>query len=113
MLLPIGEMREPVAILKPTTTRDASGGSETTYEQGEQLWVALRSPTTREAAQFGQINADVSHILFGHWHDLNSIPSDSRLKHLETDVEFEVVGLPMNDPKRAFTRLNIIEREHG
>lgn len=113
MLTPIGEMREVVAILTPIAGTDSAGGQSTTWVAGDPLFVALRSPTSREAVQFGQTNADISHVIFGHWHDLNALVSDTRLRNLETDIEYEVVGLPQNDPKRAWSRLNVIHRENG
>lgn len=113
MLTPIGEMRDVIAVLTPTTTIDASGGEVTTYAQGDPLYVALRATTTREAVQFGQVNADVSHVIFGHWHDLNGLSANAKLIHWETGEQYELVGMPINDPKRAFTRLNVTRRENG
>jgi len=113
MKLPIGEMREVVAILTPTTITDEAGGQETTYSQSQPLFVALRPASARESKEFDQINASVSHIVFGHWHDLNALFSSARLKHLETSHEFDIVGPPLNDGKKQFTRLNVLRRENG
>lgn len=113
MLLPIGEMREVVVIRTPTVTRDDAGGQETTYIESDPLYVSLRAVGSREAIQFGQVNAEVTHVIFGHWHDLSGLPSDARIRLVEDDTEFDVIGLPINDPKRAFTRLNVLRRENG
>jgi head-tail adaptor len=113
MRAPIGEMRTPAAIMTPSVARDASGGELKTYADGSTIFVALRATSGTETAQFGQIAANVSHIAFGHWYDLNEITADHRLKIIESGDEFEVYGPPMNDQKRSFTRLNLVLRENG
>lgn len=112
MRTPVNEMRDQIVILTPTTGKDASGGETTTYVPGNPLWVALRPTSTREAVQFGQIDAEVTHVLHGHWHELNAISAKARIRRVEDSVEFDIVGLPLNDPKRAFTRLNVKQREN-
>lgn len=113
MRTPIGEMREMARVLTPTTTKDAAGGEVNTYAEGSPIFVALRPASAREAIQFGQVNAEVSHVLFGHWHDLNALQSTARIRLIESGAEFDVVGPPMNDPQRAWTRLNVVQRENA
>jgi len=113
MLTPIGQMREPAVILTPVRTTDSSGGEIITYVEGAPIFVSLRSLGTREANELGQVNADISHVCYGHWVDLGTISAKQRLRVLETSQTFDINGGPLNDPKRAYTRLNLIERENG
>ena len=113
MQTPIGEMRESVAILTPIRTVDSSGGEEYGWGVSDPLFMAIRATSTREALAFGQVNADVTHVAFGHWAELNQLTSKQRIRILETGQEFDIAGLPVNDPKRAWTRLSLIWRENG
>jgi head-tail adaptor len=113
MQVPIGEMREPVSILSPTRTADASGGEIITYDESDQLFVSVRALSTTEAVQFGQVNSDISHVCFGHYESLSQLKSTDRIKLLETGDEFDINGSPINDPKRAWTRLNLMLRDNG
>lgn len=110
MLVPLGEMREQVVILSPVRTADESGGEVITYTESQPLFASLRSLSTTEAVQFGQVNADISHVLFGHWPDLNQCTAKDRIKLVESGVEFDINGGPLNDPKRSYTRLNLVSR---
>lgn len=113
MLTPIGQMREIVAVLSPTTTVDESGGEVTTYKQSPSANAAVRSVSTKEAVQFGQINAEVTHVLFGHWYDFHATPPEAKIRDLETDEEYEIIGGPINDSKKGWTRLNLVRRFNG
>lgn len=113
MITPIGEMREQVVILTPVRTVDQSGGEVITYTSSDPLFVAIRSVSTREAVQFGQISSEVSHICFGHWQSLKDIKATHRLRIVESDQEFDVAGDAINDPKRAWTRLHLVVRSNG
>lgn len=113
MLTPLGEMRTPVRIITPTRVNDASGGETVTYVEGDMIFAAVRAVSTSEATQFGQVNAAVSHVLFGHWHDLSQITSKQRVRIVETDEEFDITGGPINSPKRDFTKLQLVLRENG
>jgi len=112
MLAPIGEMREQAVVLTPVRVADASGGEVITYTVSDPIFISLRSLSTNESVQFGQINSEVSHVSFGHWHDLNNITAKHRVRILETLQEFDINGDPINDPKRAFTRLNLVARSN-
>ena len=77
------------------------------------MFAAVRGLSTSEAIQFGQLNSDVSHVLFGHWQSLNQVTSKDRIKMLETGQTFDINGGPINDSKRSWTRLNLVLRENG
>lgn len=113
MIPPIGQMREPAVLLTPVRSVDEAGGEIVTYVEGNPIFVALRALTTTEGVQFGQVNADITHVCFGHWADLNALVSTQRLRIVETQQDFDIAGLPINDPKRAWARLNLVHREHG
>lgn len=113
MITPIGEMREQVVILTPVRTVDQSGGEVIEYNASDPLFVAIRGTNTREAVQFGQLSSDISHVCFGHWHSLNQLSATDRLRIVESGQEFDIDGLPINDPKRAFTRLHLVLRDNG
>ena len=114
MITPLGEMRFPALILTPVRLVDQSGGEEITYTAGDQIWLALRSVSTGERVQFGQLAADISHVAFGHWADLNSVTAKHRVRSFEdASLEFDVSGGPINSPKRDHTRLNLVQRENG
>jgi len=113
MLLPLGEMRESVVLMTPVVSIDESGGEKTTYSNSDPLFVSIRALSAKEAQQFGQINSEISHVCFGHWHDLNSIRSDTRLMVLETLQEFDIVGPPINSPERDWSKLTLVWRENG
>lgn len=113
MQVPIGEMRESVAILTPTLQRDESGGEETVYVEGNPIFVAIRGTTAREIESFGQVNGDISHICFGHWADLGAVSSKSRIRILESGQEFDIAGPPVNSPTRDWTKLTLVWRENG
>lgn len=112
MRTPIGEMREIVAILTPTLSSDEAGGEQTTWTAGSAVHAAIRPLSAKEQEQFGQINAEVSHVLFGHWHDFNAVSSAARIRDLVTLDEYEIAGPPLNSPKHDHTRLNLIWREN-
>ncbi len=112
MLLPVGEMREPVVLLSPTVVRDESGGEEITYTASNPLFVSIRAMTARESQQYGQVNAEISHICFGHYADLSSVTSDTRLRISETGQEFDIIGPPVNSPTRDWTKLTLVWREN-
>jgi len=112
MRIPIGEMRESVSVLTRVRTADASGGESITYTEGDPIFVSVRALSTAEAVQFGQVNADITHVCFGHYESLSQLDATNRIKLLETDQEFDINGGPLNDPKRAWTRLNLILRDH-
>lgn len=113
MKTPIGEMREPAAIQTPTRTTDESGGDVISYADGDCIFLAIRAIGSREMMEFAQVNAEVSHVCFGHWCDLYDVSSKQRIKVLETGQTFDIAGPPMNDPKRAWSRLNLIWRENA
>lgn len=113
MLAPIGEMREQVVILTPVRSVDASGGETFTYTESDPLFVSLRPMNAAESVQFQQVDAEVTNVCFGHWQSLNQVGSNNRIKILETGQEFDINGGPINDPKRAWTRLNLIARENA
>lgn len=113
MLVPLGQMRDPAKIITPTRVNDASGGETVTYVEGDTIFVALRALTTSEAVSFGQVNASITHVLFGHWGDLNAINSKQRIRLVESGAEFDVAGGPINSPKRDWTKLTLVSRENG
>ncbi len=113
MRAPLGEMREQVAVLTPIRAVDESGGEVITYAESDPTFVSIRGLTTNESIQFGQVNADISHVCFGHYESLNQLTSKNRIRVLETLQEFDINGGPINDPKRSFTRLNLVLRENG
>lgn len=114
MLVPVGQMRDAVLILTPVVGVDTSGGEIVTYTVGDPIFIALRSLTTREGVQFGQMNADVTHIAFGHWGDLNTLTSTNRIRSYEDEsIEYDMSGPPINSAKRDWTRLHLIRRENG
>jgi len=113
MLVPISEMREPVVIRIPVTTIDESGGEVQGYADSDPLFVSVRALSARESQQFGQLNADITHVFFGHWHDLGALDSDARLRMIETEQEFDIVGPPINSPTRDWTKLTLVYRENG
>lgn len=113
MITPIGEMREQVVVLIPVRTIDPSGGEVVGYSSSDPMFVAIRSVSSREAVEFGQMSSEVSHICFGHWHSLNQITAKDRIRIIESDQEFDIAGDAINDPKRAFTRLNLVYRPNG
>lgn len=112
MLPPIGEMREPVVVLTPTTVIDESGGETTTYVASDTHFAAVRPLTARETAQFNQINGSVTHALFGHYEVFKAVTSDSRIRLVEDNTEFDIVGPPLNSPKRDHTKLMLELREN-
>lgn len=113
MLVPLGQMRDPAVILTPVRGADEFGGEVITYVESPCIFVALRSVTSKEAVEFGQLNADTNFICFGHWHDLSQLTAKDRLKVTETGQEFDILGPPVNDPKKGFTKLNLVLRENG
>lgn len=113
MLTPIGAMREPVVVLTPVRTADGSGGEVVTYTPSDPIFVSIRATTTNESVQFKQVGADINHVLFGHWPDLNQIKATHRIRIIESSQEFDIDGGAINDPKRAWTRLNLKLRENG
>lgn len=113
MITPIGEMREQVVVLTPVRTVDQSGGEVIGYGASDPIFVAIRSVSTREAVQFGQISSEVSHVCFGHWQSLKEITAEDRLRIVESDQEFDIAGDAINDPKRAWTRLHLVARSNA
>ena len=113
MLVPLGQMREPVIILTPVRSTDESGGETLIYTESDPVFVALRSLTTTEGVQFGQVNAAVTHVLFGNWNDLAQLASNQRIRVVETNQEFDIAGAPINSPKRDWTKLTLVWRENG
>lgn len=114
MIIPLGEMRFPALILTPVRVADQSGGEEISYTESDPVWLALRSVSTNERVQFGQLAADISHVAFGHWSDLNGLTAEHRIRSFEdASLEFDISGGPINSPKRDHTRLNLVQRENG
>ena len=113
MEVPLGEMREAVAILTPKTVIDDAGGQDTVYVEEDPIFVSIRPLTSREATAFAQVNADISHTIFGHYSELFDISADARIRWLEFGVDFDISGSPLNDPNRAFTKLTAIQRFNG
>ena len=113
MKLPLGEMREPVVVRIRVTTVDESGGEVAGYAESDPIFVSIRAVGSRELLAYGTISADVSHVCFGHWHDLKDIRSDARIRMLETDQEFDVVGPAVQSPERDFAKLTLVWRENG
>jgi hypothetical protein len=113
MLIPLGQMRDPAVVLSPTRSVDEFGGEIIEYTESDLIFIGLRAVTTAEAVQFDQMNATTNFICFGHWHDLGLLTSQDRIRLAETDEEFDINGAPINDPKKGFTRLNLVLRENG
>ena len=113
MRIPIGEMREPVIVLTRVRTSDESGGEVITYTESDPIFVSIRGMSTNEAVQLGQVNAEITHVCFGHWESLNQLVSTDRIRHLESGQEYDIAGAPINDPKRSWSRLNLVSRENG
>ena len=113
MLAPIGEMREPAVILTPVRAYDASGGETVTYTESDPIFISLRPLSSTEAVQFNQVNSAITNVCFGHWQALSQLTATHRIKLLETDQEFDINGGPINDPKRSWTRLNLIARDYA
>ncbi len=112
METPLGEMREAVAILTPKTVIDEAGGQDTEYVEGDPIFVSIRPLTSTEVTQFAQVNADISHVIFGHYAELNAVPADSRIRWLEFGIDFDIGGGPINSPNRDFTKLTAIQRSN-
>lgn len=113
MLIPLGEMRDEATVLTPVRTTDEAGGEVITYQPGDPIFIALRATGSNEAVQFTQMAVDVTHVVYGHWFDLNAINGEQRLRLEESGQEFDIVGAAINDPKRAWTRLNVVLRVNG
>jgi len=113
MQIPIGEMRESVVLLTPVLSRDESGGEVKTYTESPPFYVAIRALNARETLSYGQINADISHVCFGHYFDLVTIGSNALLRVKETGQEFDVIGPAVNSPDRDWSKLTLVWREHG
>ena len=113
MLTPIGEMREAVRIVTLTVTQDEAGGEVKTYVPGDLIWLAIRPLSTTEAVQLGQVNAEISHVAFGHYESLRYVRADDRVRMEETGEEFDVAGLPVYNNLRDWARLNLISRPYG
>ncbi len=113
METPLGEMRESVAILTPKTVIDDAGGQDTQYEESDPIFVSIRPLTSTEATQFAQVNADISHVIFGHYAELSEVTADSRLRWIEFCIDFDISGSPTNSPNRDFTKLTAIRRFNG
>jgi len=113
MLIPLGEMREVAVLLTPVMGVDEFGGEEITYVESHQFFIALRSVTATEAVQFGQVNSSVNYIAFGHWTDLAGVVSNQRLKIVETGIEYDITGPPINSPDRDWSKLQLVARENG
>lgn len=113
MLTPIGEMREPVLLLTRQRTTDEAGGEVLAYSESDPIFVAIRATNTLEQTQFNQVNADVSHLCFGHFQDLNGVASTTRIRELETGTEYDIAGLPINDPNKAWTKLMLVLRDNA
>jgi len=112
MNTPIGEMRDLVLIQTPSRTVDDSGGEIVVYADSDPIFMAVRPLGTTEAVQMGQVNADITLVAYGHWHDLSSLSAKHRIKLVESNATFDIAGQPLNDPKRAWTRLHLVAREH-
>lgn len=110
MLVPLGQMRDPAVILTPQRSVDSSGGEVIEYVASEPIYIALRALTTTEGVQFGQVNADITHVCFGHWHDLAALSSTQRIRVEETGDEYDIAGAPVNDPKRGWSKLTLVLR---
>lgn len=113
MLTPIGEMREPARILTQITTVDASGGEVQGYGQSDVLWISVRAMSTKEGQAFNQVEAEVSHVAFGHYGDLASVTSKDRVRLEETGEEFDIVGAPVKSPVKDWIKLNLLWRENA
>ncbi len=113
METPLGEMREAVAILSPELLIDEAGGQDTVYIENDPIFVSIRPLTSTEQTQFAQVNADISHVIFGHYNELCDVRADARIRWLEFSVDFDIAGQPINDPQRAFTKLTAIRRFNG
>lgn len=113
METPLGEMRESVAILTPNLLIDDAGGQDTVYDESDPIFVSIRPLTSTEATQFAQVNANISHVIFGHYGELNAVSPDSRLRWLEFGIDFEIAGAPINSPNRDWTKLTAIRRFNG
>ena len=91
MQVPIGEMREPVSILTPVRTTDASGGEVISYTESEPHFVSIRALSTAEAVQFDQINASISHVCFGHYEPLSQL--DAKMQaHMQERIRLATIG---------------------
>ena len=112
MLVPLGEMREPVRILTPIRTVDEAGGEVWGYGESECIFMSIRGLSGSESLQFGQVNAKITNVGFGHYIDLFSISAKERIKMVETGQEFDIAGPPVNDPKKAWTKLTLVYREN-
>lgn len=113
MEVPIGEMRQPAVLLSPVVTIDEAGGETVTYAESDFFYCAIRVVGSKEALAFGQINAEVSHICFGHYHDFKQVTSDMRLRDLDTNIEYDIAGPPMIGQHFDHARLNLLQRENG
>lgn len=113
MFVPLGEMREAVVTLTPTTIFDESGGETVEYVESDPIFVAIRALTAKETQSFGQLNANITHVCFGHWGDLNALAGDTRIRMVESSQEFDIDGLPINSPKRDWSKLTLVYRENG
>lgn len=113
METPLGEMREAVAILTPQTVIDEAGGQDTEYETSDPIFVSIRPLTSTEQTQFAQVNADISHVIFGHYSELNAVSADARLRWLEFGIDFDIAGSPINSPNRDWTKITAIRRFNG
>jgi hypothetical protein len=106
-------MREAVAILTPELLIDDAGGQDTVYVEDDPIFVSIRPLTSTEQTQFAQVNANISHVIFGHYTELCDVPATARIRWLEFSVDFDIAGSPINDPQRAWTKLTAIQRFDG
>lgn len=113
METPLGEMREAVAILTPELLIDDAGGQDTVYKENDPIFVSIRPLTSAESTKFAQVNADISHVIFGHHSELSDVPATARIRWLEFDIDFDIAGNAINDPQRAWTKLTAIQRFNG
>lgn len=113
MLAPVGEMREVVRLREQVVTTDRSGGEKVAYIESPDFFVALRPLSPTESTKFNQVDAQVTYLAFGHYHDLKNVKATHRLQVVETKQEFDISGPPLHDPKRAYTRLNLVWRENA
>lgn len=106
-------MREPVRIVSLTVTQDEAGGEVKTYVAGALIWLAIRPLGTTESVQLGQVNAEITHVAFGHYDVLRTVRADDRVRHEETGEEYDIAGLPVYNNLRDWARLNLISRPYG
>lgn len=109
MTVPIGKMRDLVAILRPNKDQDTAGGETRTYTEIDQAMVWIKPLRGREFVQARQVVAEVTHKIIGHFEALKGVTPEFRIRDKNDGREFDVL-VPLPSDKRGSVDIFAVQR---